>query len=203
LSHVLGGNDDLGMTGESRPMNPPNHCAECGFEADSVIPRNALSTVGALGGRYRAALDVDIERESHHGLRTRPDDQTWSALEYTAHMRDVIALWGSALHQALTRDRPYIQRPDSDIADRMADEHDYNRQDPAEVVDQLSANAERMAAKVATVGPEDWDRAVVIGGEPITTLAIVRKVAHEGQHHLLDVGRCLRAGRPARSGPSV
>ena len=34
-----------------------------------------------------------------------------------------------------------------------------------------------MAAKVAKVGPKDWDRAVAIGEEPITTLAIVRKVA--------------------------
>jgi hypothetical protein len=181
------------MSGERRPMSPPDRCAECGFEAATIAPANAVGTVRALGGQYRVVLDVPFEHEPRDALCRRPDAQTWSALEYAAHMRDVIALWGSSLHQALTLDRPHIQRPDSDIADRMADERDYNRQDPGAVVDQLSANAERMAAKVAKVGPEDWDREVVIGEEPITTLAIVRKVAHEGQHHLLDVRRCLQA----------
>jgi hypothetical protein len=195
LVSALREQDDLDMSSERRPVTPPDHCAECSFEAAAVTPPNAVGTVRALGGRYRAALHVTPDHDPPDALSRRPNAQTWSALEYTGHMRDVIALWGSALHQALTQERPQIQRPDPDIADRIADEQDYNRQDPAAVLDQLSANAERMAAKVAKVGPEDWQRAVVIGGEPVTTLAIVRKVAHEGEHHLLDVGRCLQAVR--------
>jgi hypothetical protein len=63
------------------------------------------------------------------------------------------------------------------------------------VARQLSANAERMAAKVETIVPGQWDRTVVVGTEKMTALAIVRKVAHQGAHHLLDVGRSLRSVR--------
>jgi hypothetical protein len=38
-------------------------------------------------------------------------------------------------------------------------------------------------------------------GAPLTALDIVRKVAHEGGHHLLDIGRSLRAGRERPSQP--
>jgi len=110
-------------------------------------------------------------------------------------VRDVIALWGSTLHLALIEDGPHLPLPDPDIADRFAADSAYNGQDPRTVAQQLTANAERMADKIATIEPAGWDRTVVIGDEEMSALAIVRKVAHEGGHHLLDVGRCLRAAR--------
>jgi hypothetical protein len=140
-------------------------------------------------------------------LRRRPAPDTWSALEYAAHVRDVIALWGSTLHLALTREQPHIPLPDPDIADRFAADAAYNTQDPRVVAQELTANADRMAAKIATIttittittiAPAGWDRTVVIGDEEMSALAIVQKVAHEGGHHLLDVGRSLRAARASR-----
>jgi hypothetical protein len=128
-------------------------------------------------------------------LRKRPDPETWSALEYAAHMRDVIAVWGWTLHQSLTSDHPQLPRLDPDVADSSAAERRYNDQDPATVAGELAANAERMAAKVAAMKPDDWHRAVSLGDEEMTALAIARKVAHEGGHHLLDIGRSLRAAR--------
>ena len=68
-------------------------------------------------------------------------------------------------------------------------------QDPGTVADELAANAERVGAKVDTIGPGGWDRVVVIGEEEMSSLAIVHKLAHEGHHHLLDIGRVLRTVR--------
>jgi hypothetical protein len=182
-----------------RIINPPAHCPECGFDAAAVDPGNGEATVRALGRRYRAPLTRALPGEDREDLdallRRRPDPDTWSALEYAAHVRDVIALWGSTLHLALTEDRPHIPRPDPDIADRFAADSAYNDQDAGAVAQQLSANAERMAAKIATIAPTGWDRTVVIGDEEMSVLAVVRKVAHEGGHHLLDVGRSLRSAR--------
>lgn len=179
-------------------INPPARCDECGFESASVTADNAEETVRALGRRYRAPLTRLLSGEDPgRVLRRRPDPDTWSALEYAAHIRDVIALWGSALHATLTRDRPSIPRPDPDIADRYAAEQSYNDEDPETVADQISANADRMGAKIAGMRPADWGRVVVLGDEEMSALAIVRKVAHEGAHHLLDIGRSLRAARAA------
>ena len=179
-----------------RIINPPAHCPECGFDAAAVDPGNGEFTVRALGRRYQAPLTRAMPGENLEDiLRRRPAPNTWSALEYAGHVRDVIALWGSTLHLALTEERPHIPRPDPDIADRFAADAAYNRQDPGTVSQELTANAERMAAKIATMAPTGWDRIVVIGDEEMSVLAIVRKVAHEGGHHLLDVGRSLRAAR--------
>jgi hypothetical protein len=179
-----------------RIINPPAHCRECGFDAAAVDPGNGEFTMRALGRRYQAPLTRAVAGEDlDRVLRCRPNPDTWSALEYAGHVRDVIALWGSTLHLALTEERPHIPLPDPDVADRFAAELAYNRQDPVTVSQELTANAERMAAKIATIAPTGWDRIVVIGDEEMSVLAIVRKVAHEGGHHLLDVGRSLRAAR--------
>jgi hypothetical protein len=189
-----------------RIINPPVHCPECGFEGTAVNPGNGEATVRDLGRRYQAPLTRSMPGEDlDRLLRLRPAPDTWSALEYAAHVRDGIALWGSTLHLALTEDRPHIPLPDPDIADRFAAEAAYNRQEPRDVSEQLTANANRMAAKIATIatvadaGVDGWDRTVVIGDEEMSALAIVRKVAHEGGHHLLDVGRSLRVARASRT----
>ncbi|MFI5040758.1 MAG: DinB family protein [Acidimicrobiales bacterium] len=180
-------------------LNPPERCAECGFDAATVTPANAEDTVRALGARYRAPLTRFLPGEdSDDLLRRRPAPDVWSALEYAAHVRDLIAMWGHTLHRALAEEQPDLPRLDPDIADRFSADHAYNSQDPATVAQELAANAQRMAAKVATIAPDQWDRSVIIGGEEMTVLAIVRKVDHEGGHHLLDVGRSLRAARTTR-----
>ncbi len=180
------------------PINPPERCEECGWQAANVTPDNAEATVRDLGRRYRAPLTRLLPTDPDDVLRRRPDATTWSALEYAAHVRDVIALWGGALHRLVTEDRPVLPRPDPSIADDAAAAGDYNALDPTTTADELAANADRMARKVATVSADQWDRMIVLGDEEMTAIAVVRKVAHEGAHHLLDIGRSLRAARSPR-----
>ncbi len=102
----------------------------------------------------------------------------------------MIALWSGALHKLLTEDRPVLPRPDASIADEAA-AAEYNALDPSTTADELAANANRMARKVTTIDADQWDRVIVLGDEEITAMAVVRKVAHEGAHHLLDIHRSL------------
>jgi hypothetical protein len=176
-------------------MNPPVRCQECGFAAESITQENAAESVRAIGRRYQAPLTRLLPGETDQVLRIRPAPETWSALEYSAHMRDVIALWGSTLHRALVEERPRIPLPDAEIADRYAADRAYNEEDPSQVAHDLLANATRMARKVESAGVNLSKRAVFFGDEKMTALAIVRKVGHEGAHHLLDIGRSLRAAR--------
>src|SRR5262245_4846138 len=67
-----------------------------------------------------------------------------------------------------------------------------------EVADALAANAERFAATIETVPADGWGRVHLRRGEPRTVLFTGRRAAHEGNHHLLDIGRGLRAVREAR-----
>ncbi len=178
------------QTQASGSILPPERCSECGFESSQVVPEHGAETVRSLGPRFRQAMTIPPGADPE-AVRWRADPLTWSALEYTAHVRDLIALWGSALHLALTQDHASIPRPDPDLPDRTASEQSYNAQDPATVTEQLTANAERMARKVTGMGADAWGRQVLIGDAEMTALDIVRKVAHEGLHHLQDVKRAL------------
>jgi hypothetical protein len=52
-----------------------------------------------------------------------------------------------------------------------------------------------MARKIATIDADQWNRVIVLGDEEMAAIAVVRKVAHEGKHHLLDIDRSLHAAR--------
>jgi hypothetical protein len=170
-------------------------CAECGFDGSVISETNAEAAIRTLGLRYHVALrDLGFE-ENSDALRQRPNPHTWSALEYAAHMRDVIAVWGFALHRTLTENQPRLPSADPGLPDRAATEASYNTQDPTTVDWELSANADRMANKVPAVGSRQWRRTAVFGDTEVSPLWIVRKVAHEGHHHLMDISRsCASSG---------
>ena len=180
-----------------RPINPPERCEECGWQAANVTADNAVVVVSDLGPKYRAALTRLLPADPENALRRRPSAHSWSALEYTAHVRDVIALWSGALHMLLAEDRPVLPRPDPSIADDAAAAGGYNGLDPSTTTDELAANANRMARKITTIDPHQWGRVIVLGDEEMTAIAVVRKVAHEGAHHLLDIDRSLQTASEA------
>ena len=180
-----------------RPINPPERCEECGWLAANVTAESAEVAVSNLGPEYRAALTHLLPADPEDVLRRRPSAHSWSALEYTAHVRDVIALWSGALHKLLAEDRPVLPRPDPSIADEAAAAGGYNALDPTTTAEELVANANRMARKVTTIDADQWGRVIVLGDEEMTAIAVVRKVAHEETHHLLDIHRSLRAARGA------
>jgi hypothetical protein len=107
-------------------------------------------------------------------------------------MRDVFALYRERAERVLREDTPTFETVD---VDAWARERDYNGGDPGLVADELAANAEALAAVLDKVRPEEWMRPLVRKGETRDLLWMVRHVVHEGAHHLLDIGRTLRAAR--------
>lgn len=80
--------------------------------------------------------------------------------------------------------------------DELVTERAYNEQLPTEVAAELEANAAALAELFAGLAPADWDRTFVyhVEGER-TLLWVAQHTVHEGEHHLLDIGRVLRAAR--------
>jgi hypothetical protein len=176
----------------------PEPCAECGFDFDAVSVGEGIEKLRSLPRRYRAPLTRFLAGEDGDAVvRQRPDPDTWSAVEYAAHMRDVVMLWGWALNKVFKEDNPVLPAPTQDELDEVSAA--YGALDPTAVADELEANVERMAAKAEAADPGAWERSADFGGDTLTALDILRKVDHEGHHHLLDIGRGLRAVRQARS----
>ncbi|MFC4127041.1 DinB family protein [Nocardia rhizosphaerae] len=156
-------------------------CAECGFDAEAVtyaqIPERAVDSATRLG----AAL-------ARPDARTRPDEATWSPLEYAAHVRDVCRIFDTRLALMLGGDGvtpPRFQNWDQDataIADR------YGEQDPAVVAGELAEAAERVAEAFAVVGAERRGlRGARSDGSLFTVDSLGRYFLHDLVHHVHDV----------------
>ncbi|MGH9005322.1 MAG: DinB family protein, partial [Acidimicrobiia bacterium] len=62
-------------------------------------------------------------------------------------------------------------------------------------VEALEANAAGLAATLSGVSEKEWQRTGRRTGDVFTVLGAGRFALHEGHHHLLDMGRVLRAAR--------
>ena len=171
-------------------------CEECAFDFESVSPESAPATVRDFGRRYRAPLTRLLKGEDESVLRARPAPDVWSAIEYAAHVRDVFTLFDRRVAQIVAEDEPDLEVVDHDAVVAAGDS---NTLAPAAVTDELATAADGLAGRLEGLTPEQWDRAGTREGERRTVLDIARRAAHEGNHHLLDIGRGLRAVRQGDS----
>ncbi len=153
-------------------------CPECGFDAQTIQGPD----VADLLRREAAVWPVVLDRES---VAERPDENTWSALEYAAHVRDVARLGDYRTGQMLTEDDPEFANWDQDataVAER------YNEQDPRVVAAELVAAAESLAARLDSVHGHQWQRPGRRGdGASFTVDSFARYTLHDVVHHGWDV----------------
>lgn len=131
-----------------------------------------------------------LERSgSPEGCRTRAHALAWSALEYGAHVRDVLALFGRRVAQAKVECEPEFGWWDHEAAAR---DEGYNDQDPRAVVLTLRTNAEQLVAELADLDDAGWQRAGTRRpGERFTIEGLARFALHEAHHHRIDAQALL------------
>jgi hypothetical protein len=176
-------------------------CPECGLDYDTISPSDTVAAVRSFPRRYREALFGFTDETDEHPdavVRRRPEPTVWSALEYTAHVRDTLEWMADAIRRMNRGREPTIDSFDQD--QRAIDER-YNEQDLNRVLDGLAAAADRLAAVLRDVDAGDWGRIGHFSWGDRDMLAMTRNAVHEGSHHLRDVDRVLRAvvGRPSTS----
>lgn len=155
-------------------------CAECGFEAAGVQRAEVGTQV-----RDQAARWLDVLRRPEAALRQRPDDGTWSALEYACHVRDVFALYDHRLELMVTQDDPTYENWDQDAT---AIEDRYGEQDAAAVGPALAAAAAGLADRFDALSEADWERTGNRSdGARFTVDRFARYLLHDPFHHLWDV----------------
>jgi hypothetical protein len=153
-------------------------CPECGFDADSLTPHEVAARVDATLPRWDAVL----RRE---GVRERPDESTWSPLEYACHVRDVFGLFSIRLGLMLAEDGARFDDWDQDAT---ALEKHYAQADPEAVRAQLADHGARARDAFEAV-PEDafGRRGLRSNGSAFTVVTLSRYFLHDVKHHLHDV----------------
>jgi len=155
-------------------------CPECGFDATAV----PLATVP---DRVRAGIPLWRDVLARPDAARRPDESTWSPLEYACHVRDVCHLFDERLLQMLEQDDPVFPNWNQDetaVAER------YDQQDPATVARELAAEAEVIAGRLAAVRDDQWQRSGRrSNGSTFTVATVALYFLHDLVHHEHDVTR--------------
>src|SRR5580704_9166023 len=159
-------------------------CAACGFDGEGYDDDSLLQELRDLGPRWRTLLTV-----AGPDLRTRPEPEVWSAIEYAGHSRDVTSLHAFGIEQALTGDEPHYPEIDNNLI--TAAVANYARADPVEVVDELEKQALRIADSAIRAGSASWSHGLTIGDERIEVRRLMEHAFHDSVHHLDDVERGL------------
>lgn len=168
-------------------------CAECGFDFDATDPTTVAEKLAKGGKRMRAPLTRGLKDEDLDTiLRTRPEPDHWSALEYACHIRDAVNLNTERFTTLQTEDQPTFVAFDVDGA---VSERKYNEQDPSVVADELDAAFAGLVAVMEAVPADGWAKFGVRGERQFSLDWMARNVQHEVDHHMLDIGRTLRTVR--------
>ncbi|KAA9158917.1 DinB family protein [Amycolatopsis acidicola] len=155
-------------------------CAECGLDTSSFDPQDVPNLLRDNAKAWRPVLERADARE-------RPDEQTWSPLEYACHVRDVCRLFLVRLDLMLTKDDPPFANWDQD---ETAVRERYQEQDPLRTADELEEAAEKLADAFARVSGEQWQRTGKRSdGADFTVESFARYFIHDPVHHLHDVTR--------------
>jgi len=153
-------------------------CPECGFSAEAV----RYDEIPDLVRQNAAAWPAVLGRPD---VTVRPDENTWSALEYAAHVRDVFRIFRVRLNLILSEDDPLFANWDQDataVAER------YNEQDPQLVTAELTAAAASLADAFAAVPQADRQRTGRRSdGARFTVTTLAQYFIHDPTHHLHDV----------------
>jgi hypothetical protein len=156
-------------------------CGACRFDGSDYDPAQLVGAIRDLGPEWiRLLLDAGDE------LRQRPAPETWSALEYAAHSRDVTALHVFGVEQALTIDEPTFPEIDGDDLVQSA-AGDYAALDPGVVGRELGTQAGRLADLAQEPGPTSWSRGITIGDSRSDVRRLLEHALHDSYHHLVDV----------------
>jgi hypothetical protein len=153
-------------------------CPDCGFDARAVPGREVASRLRADAALWLAVFDRD-------DVRTRPEPQVWSPLEYGCHVRDVCRVFESRVNLMCLQSDPTFENWDQDAT---AVAEGYGVQNPVVVGVELLAAAEAAAAAFDEVGDNDWLRTGRRSNGAVFTIETLGQYfLHDVTHHLYDV----------------
>jgi S-DNA-T family DNA segregation ATPase FtsK/SpoIIIE len=173
-----------------------DHCDECQYAYASEDEATIPARLRTLGGRFAVPLTRFLPGEGGRSLlRAHPFADGWSALEYACHVRDVLEVQRGRLELALVENTPTFEAMNRE--ERVVDLA-YDVQEPSEVVAAITANADVTASAFESLTTEGWSRTGIYSYPEVTERSLLwigQHTIHEVHHHLLDVGRTLRAAR--------
>lgn len=164
-------------------------CAACGFLYTPVTTAEAVTLLLDLPTEYRAALNVPDD-----DLRSRRDDDGWSAIEYAAHAAEVLHSTRKRLVLVFERDDRVVTPPHLEAVRASA-----STAPPELVLASVTAACRDLARLVGAVPDAVWEHSARRDGEMVTARDLLTDALHEARHHALDARAACHAASPVSS----
>lgn len=153
-------------------------CNDCGFDSSD---RGRAATIAALTGAPEL-VNIALGESNEVFLNRRPDDETWSPVEYVEHIREVFLHSRLICEQALANpELPY----DGAFPPSMSEKPATLGRD--EVVSRLQEETKRNAEMFASVREDQWTNAGLVSGMRWTLRFALHHIYHELLHHCDDI----------------
>jgi hypothetical protein len=163
-------------------------CDDCTFTyaewSTDELPGKIRSAAAAI---ERSLEAVSQSRDGASRLRAHPSDDTWSALEYACHVRDVLHVQRDRVQRAQTENRP-VYEPMGRV--ERVDLDRYNEQDPVSVAVAIVMAADSLAYDLEMLDDAGWRREGVYGWPTIELRSmtwLAQHTVHELIHHHRDI----------------
>ncbi|MBA2609425.1 MAG: DinB family protein [Actinobacteria bacterium] len=170
-------------------------CPECGLDYGTLHPPFAINTIKSFPRRFTEALEPAAPSEDNEAMiRTRPAPDVWSAIEYTAHVADLMDEFAVVIHRIYSEASPTIGFSDPD--EKAASEK-WNELPTEPLLGQLKANCAALVAEADRIDGAGWIRKATFPWGERDLLTMLQNAAHEGVHHLKDVEKVLTRVRSA------
>ena len=155
-------------------------CAQCGFDSNLYDRADTISSQMIVPSVLTAAA----ENLTPAVLVARPDEATWSIVEYVDHVREVAFGNRFAIESAL-------QDPGVDLGEAPPTgiTGEAKRIDFATAISGVSNEYRSMHELLIGLDDDQWRVGVTLGGQQRTVGWFARHVLHDGLHHLADIGR--------------
>lgn len=151
-------------------------CTQCSFKP---FPANETSL------RILDAAEYYARALSNPSVSVRPSDTVWSPLEYSCHVRDVMAIFDERLANMLQFDNSEFENWDQDKA---AIENDYENQNPEIALLDIRHNAEKLSKAFASVSGDQWRKSGLrSNGSYFTIETFAIYLVHDIEHHIADI----------------